>query len=297
MTELNNNSVKLNAFGTENLEYIKNSDMDEIIDNVKSYDEACSTPSQLVRLIHFHPEHPENHNLKLKDGSAYIYNGDKWDIRDKEQSINILVDKAFNMIVSYYNRRKKLYREKNKIITKQKELYEQYPELKDEIYKKLKIVEEAPIVIEPILSNNINDDIELKDSIFGLYSNDFLQEYFDARNKEIELSKSENEGDVEELEMIREKINMLDKEEEKVIYSSSEDRNSEEEQQINIEEDSILNIVEDTIINNTSSNNTSSNNDVISDNNVIVNKVKKRKKRKKKDKKEKTSNKTTSKSK
>ena len=296
MTELNNNSVKLNAFGTENLEYIKNSDMDEIIDNVKSYDEACSTPSQLVRLIHFHPEHPENHNLKLKDGSAYIYNGDKWDIRDKEQSINILVDKAFNMIVSYYNRRKKLYREKNKIITKQKELYEQYPELKDEIYKKLKIVEEAPIVIEPILSNNINDDIELKDSIFGLYSNDFLQEYFDARNKEIELSKSENEGDVEELEMIREKINMLDKEEEKVIYSSSEDRNSDEERQINIEDDSILNIVEDTIINNTESKN-----DVISDNNITVNKpkkeVKKKKKRKKKDKKEKTSNKTTSKSK
>ena len=101
-------------------------------------------------------------------------------------------------------------------------MYEQYPDLKDEIYKKLRIVEEAPIVIEPILSNNIDDDIELKDSIFGLYSNDFLQEYFDARNKEIELSKSENEGDVEELEMIREKINMLDKEEEKVIYGGSE---------------------------------------------------------------------------
>ena len=293
MTELNNNSVKLNAFGTENLEYIKNSDMDEIIDSVKSYDEACSTPSQLVRLIHFHPEHPENHNLKLKDGSAYIYDGEKWDIRNKEESINILVDKAFNMIVSYYNRRKKLYREKNKIITKQKELYEQYPDLKDEIYKKLRIVEEAPIVIEPILSNNIDDDIELKDSIFGLYSNDFLQEYFDARNKEIELSKSENEGDVEELEMIREKINMLDKEEEKVIYSSSEDRNSDEERQINIEDDSILNIVEDTIINNTSPNN-----DVMSDNNVAVNKTKKEvKKKKKKKKKDKPSNKTASKSK
>ena len=58
--------------------------------------------------------------LKLKDGSAYIYDGEKWDVRQKEESINILVDKAFNMIVSYYNRRKKLYREKNKIITKQK---------------------------------------------------------------------------------------------------------------------------------------------------------------------------------
>ena len=245
MSELPENSVKLNAFGAENLDYIKNSDMDNIIDSVKSYDEACSTPSQLVRLIHFHQEHPENHNLKLKDGSAYIYDGEKWDVRDKEESINILVDKAFNMIVSYYNRRKKLYREKNKIITKQKELYEQYPELKDEIYKKLRIVEEAPIVIEPILSNNIDDDIELKDSIFGLYSNDFLQEYFDARNMEIQLSKSDENS--EELEELRKKIDKLDKEEEKVIYSSSDDRNSDEER-INIEEESLLDIVEDTII-------------------------------------------------
>lgn len=245
MSRLTENSVKLNAFGAENLEYIKNSDMDEIIDSVKSYDEACSTPSQLVRLIHFHEDHPENHNLKLKDDNAYIYDGEKWDIRDKEESINILVDKAFNMIVSYYNRRKKLYREKNKIITKQKELYEQYPELKDEIYKKLRIVEEAPIVIEPILSNNIDDDIELKDSIFGLYSNDFLQEYFDARKKEIELSK--NNDNSEELELIRQKINNLDKKEEQVIYSSSEDRNSEGEQ-INVEDDNILDIVEETII-------------------------------------------------
>lgn len=245
MTELNKNSVKLNAFGAENLDYIKNNDMDNIIDSVKSYDEACSTPSQLVRLIHFHQDHPENHNLKLKDGSAYIYDGEKWDVRDKEESINILVDKAFNMIVSYYNRRKKLYREKNKIITKQKELYEQYPELKDEIYKKLRIVEEAPIVIEPILSNNIDDDIELKDSIFGLYSNDFLQEYFDARNMEIQLSKSDENR--EELEELRKKIDKLDKEEEKVIYSSSDDKNSDEER-INIEEDSLIDIVEDTII-------------------------------------------------
>ena len=245
MSELTENSVKLNAFGAENLDYIKNSDMDNIIDSVKSYDEACSTPSQLVRLIHFHQEHPENHNLKLKDGSAYIYDGEKWDVRDKEESINILVDKAFNMIVSYYNRRKKLYREKNKIITKQKELYEQYPELKDEIYKKLRIVEEAPIVIEPILSNNIDDDIELKDSIFGLYSNDFLQEYFDARNMEIQLSKSDENS--EELEELRKKIDKLDKEEEKVIYSSSDDKNSDEER-INIEEESLLDIVEDTII-------------------------------------------------
>ena len=228
MSDLIDKSVKLNAFGVENLEYIKSIDMDNIIDNVKSYDEACTTPSQLVRLIHFHSDHPENHNLKIKDGSAYIYDGLKWNIKEKETSINILVDKAFNMIVSYYNRRKTLYREKNKIIKTQKELYDRYPELKDEIYKKLKIIEDTSIVIEPILSPNINDDMDLSDTIFGLYSNDYLQDYFKTCKLELELTK--NNTDPIELELVRNKIKLLDEEEDKIIYSSSDD-----EQQINIE--------------------------------------------------------------
>ena len=215
----------LRAFGSEDVSYIGLSDMDKIIDSVKSYNDACSTPSLLVRLIHFHEDHPENHNLKLENDMAHIYNGTEWEIKDKRESINILVDKAFSMIVSYYNRRKKLYREKNKIICKQKELYERYPELKDEIHKELKIIENAPIVIEPILSANMSDELDLSDSIFGLYSNDFLQEYFAARKLEIELIKSGEKG--EELVNVRKKISDLDQQEEEIIYSSSEDRTSE----------------------------------------------------------------------
>jgi len=234
LTENSKDSTNLNAFGAENLEYINGDDMDTIIDNVKSYDEACTTPSQLVRLIHFHEEHPENHNLKLKDGSAFIYNGNEWDVKEKVESINILVDKAFNMIVSYYNRRKTLYREKNKIIKKLKELYERYPELKDGIYRKLKIIENTPIVIEPILSANINDEIDLTDTIFGLYSGDYLEEYFGGYKQELELNKGEN-NEIE-LEKIRKRLNELDKEEEKIIYIEPEEQiNIEPEEQINIE--------------------------------------------------------------
>ena len=248
MSELIENTTNLNAFGAENVEYINADDMDTIIDNVKSYDEACTTPSQLVRLIHFHEDHPENHNLKLKDGSAFIYNGTEWDVKEKVESINILVDKAFNMIVSYYNRRKTLYREKNKIIKKLKELYERYPELKDGIYRKLKIIENTPIVIEPILSANINDEIDLTDTIFGLYSGDYLEEYFGGYKQELELNKGEN-NEIE-LEKIRKRLNELDKEEEKIIYiaaeeqinieseeqnSDIEEQNSDIEEQINIE--------------------------------------------------------------
>ena len=115
-----NCSNDINAFGREKLAYISNEDMDDIIDSVNSYDDACSTPSRLVKLIHFDPEHPENHNLKIKDDKAYIYDGNEWIEREKNESINQLVDKAFNMIVNYYTRRKQLYIEKNSFIKEQK---------------------------------------------------------------------------------------------------------------------------------------------------------------------------------
>ena len=146
------------------------------------------------------------------------------------------------MIVSYYNRRKILYREKNKIIKKQKDLYDQYPELKDEIYEKLKVIEDTPIIIDPILSPNMDEEVKLEDSIFGLYGNDFLQEYFDARKKEMELES--NQADEKELQEVREKIKELDAEEEKIRYSSSEDHSSDDEVKVNLcaVEEEILNL-------------------------------------------------------
>ena len=43
--------------------------MDKILDSVKSYDDACATPGELVKLIHFNVDHPENRNLVMNDKS------------------------------------------------------------------------------------------------------------------------------------------------------------------------------------------------------------------------------------
>ena len=56
-----------NAYGFENTSYITASDMDKILDSVKSYDDACATPGELVKLIHFNVDHPENRNLVMND--------------------------------------------------------------------------------------------------------------------------------------------------------------------------------------------------------------------------------------
>ena len=182
-----NLSNDINAFGKEKLVYISNEDMDDIIDSVNSYDDACSTPSRLVKLIHFDPNHPENHNLKIKDDKAYIYNGDEWIEKEKNESINQLVDKAFNMIVNYYTRRKQLYIEKNSFIKEQGTLLELFPNFTEEIEEKFKKIEEIPIIVDPIFQQ-LDSNVRRED-IFYFYSNNSLFNYFELKNKYLSLKK------------------------------------------------------------------------------------------------------------
>lgn len=108
--------VQLNAFGEEQTSYISQTIMDKILDNVHSYNDACDSPSQLVKHIYFHPDHPENHNIKLKDDRALIYDGIHWNPVSKGEYINILINKSYNFIINYYNYRKAVYKLKNRIV-------------------------------------------------------------------------------------------------------------------------------------------------------------------------------------
>ena len=212
-----NCSNDINAFGREKLAYISNEDMDDIIDSVNSYDDACSTPSRLVKLIHFDPEHPENHNLKIKDDKAYIYDGNEWIEREKNESINQLVDKAFNMIVNYYTRRKQLYIEKNSFIKEQGALLELFPDFKQEIEDKFKKIEEIPIVVNPIFQQL--EDIVQRDDIFYFYNNNSLFNYFELRNKYTNLKK-EGKSSHEELTKIYSEIKKFEQSEKEIIVKS-----------------------------------------------------------------------------
>ena len=49
----------------------------------------------MIEKIHFNPKKPENHNIyisNLKNNYAMIYNGNKWMICDREDSIQSLID-------------------------------------------------------------------------------------------------------------------------------------------------------------------------------------------------------------
>ena len=73
--------VKLVKFGNENLSYIS----DDIFKSILG--RGFKSVEELVDHSHFHPDHPENHNIyiaNIKNDYVVIYDGKKWNINKKE---------------------------------------------------------------------------------------------------------------------------------------------------------------------------------------------------------------------
>ena len=61
---------------------------------------------KLIKNIHFHPHHPENHNVKITNKKlpyASVWKDDKWEVRDKKEVIQDMIDKSYNMIDEQYD--------------------------------------------------------------------------------------------------------------------------------------------------------------------------------------------------
>ena len=76
-----------------------------IINKLIEYGPYKSIP-RLLKHIHFNPKHKENQNIKIpnrKEKYAKIYNGDKWELRDKKETIEDLSDRAYNILEDHYD--------------------------------------------------------------------------------------------------------------------------------------------------------------------------------------------------
>ena len=97
----NNNTININinAFGKENMEYIKGGFIKELIARG-----PYSAIPKLLKEIHFNPDHSENHNVMIpnrKESYAKRYNGEKWELADKSLTLEDMSDKAFNVLTEY----------------------------------------------------------------------------------------------------------------------------------------------------------------------------------------------------
>lgn len=93
------NTITLNNYGNENLSHIT--------DNLKT--QLVKIPygmiPKLIEQVHFNDEYPENKNIALtnsRDNKIKVFSDNKWVYKDKEETINDLVDGKYYILDTHY---------------------------------------------------------------------------------------------------------------------------------------------------------------------------------------------------
>lgn len=123
------NNIFIHSHGSENLDYISSQ---YLLNLVKA---PYGAVPQLLKDIHFHPEHPENANVVITNKKlqyAKVWKNDKWNVCDKKEVIHNMMDKSFNIIDGSFesgidsldSRKKQKYMEfQHKYASHNKQLY------------------------------------------------------------------------------------------------------------------------------------------------------------------------------
>ena len=90
-----NNIIVVNNYGKENTDYLTVEKIKKLLN--RPYDSI----QELIKMLHFNTEHPENHNVKItnkKEPYALVWNDPIWELRKKKSVVKDLVDKGYMMI-------------------------------------------------------------------------------------------------------------------------------------------------------------------------------------------------------
>ena len=142
VTHITNNqqNVYINNYGQENLSYINSNYLSNLLKI------PYGAVPKLLKDIHFHPEHPENMNIKITNKKlpyVSVFKGDKWELKDKREIIENMVDKGFNILDNQYEL------DKEGLSLNQVDRYQNFQELynsDDKVLKK-KLVKSAELTI------------------------------------------------------------------------------------------------------------------------------------------------------
>jgi uncharacterized C2H2 Zn-finger protein len=133
--QINNNiNIQINSFGNEDIEYISS----DFYKNL--FNGPYGAIPKLIQQIHFNPEHPENWNVKIvndKSSKADIYDAKqcKWVKRDKQDTLNSLVEKGYGILDDQFENQK-IYLQDN-IIYKYSNFQKKYDKGDKKIEKQL----------------------------------------------------------------------------------------------------------------------------------------------------------------
>ena len=102
--ENQNVNIIVNSFGHENIDHLT----DQIICKLIKTAPFTSVPL-LIEKIHFDPEHPENHNIKItnkKLNYAEIVRDNKWVTANKKKVIDDVIQKSYDLLDEKYTENK-----------------------------------------------------------------------------------------------------------------------------------------------------------------------------------------------
>jgi len=94
-----NNTIIINNFGYENIEHLSKQYL------LNLFTKTHRAIPLLVEKIHFDPEHPENHNIKVtnkKLNYAEVVKDNKWVTTNKKKAIEDMIQNGYNIIEEKY---------------------------------------------------------------------------------------------------------------------------------------------------------------------------------------------------
>ena len=100
LNQLNQVNQNINAFGKESVNILSSDIMNKVIKNPEN-----GIPF-LVEYIHFNPNMPSNHNVRIKnknDNYIDVYDGDLWKYEDKKETIHNLIVSKKDLADDYFD--------------------------------------------------------------------------------------------------------------------------------------------------------------------------------------------------
>jgi len=129
---------------------------------------------QLIRLIHFNPEQPQNQNVRLKNKKEpylKVFNGQNWELRDKDDTIQDLIISKKEIADDYLE---------NLLVAQDMEITKKQDKIIDALtHEKYETYTEA---IEEYLNTIILDENDSKKAIMNKY-----KRLYDKLYKQINL--------------------------------------------------------------------------------------------------------------
>jgi len=144
------NNIIINAYGTENLQHL----LPQLPVMIKHFPATAVT--DLICETYYDPDHPENKNVKIrstKEKWAQVYNGSKWEMKQKMDTIMDVLQKSFEFIDDFFETQSldnSAYQERKMTWGKVRDLWN------DDIYPDKEMVNKTEeILTNQSLSNSI----------------------------------------------------------------------------------------------------------------------------------------------